>query len=66
MWQDTLLPYLAGLVPRLLQLLGNGQKLVQEGGLTALASVADSAKAAFAPFYIQACGPCSACPPAMC
>ena len=52
--QETLPPYLGGLVPRLQQLLAQGQKLVQEGALTALASVADSCKAAFSPFYVQA------------
>ena len=51
--QDCLPPYLPGLVPRLQQLLAQGQKLVQEGALTALASVADSTKLAFAPFYGQ-------------
>ena len=51
--QDCLPPYLPGLVPRLQQLLAQGQKLVQEGALTALASVADSTKLAFAPFYVQ-------------
>ena len=53
MLQDTLPPYLEGLVPRLQRLLAQGQKLVQEGALTALASVADSCKTAFAPFYNQ-------------
>ena len=55
MWgmQDLLPPYLDALIARLLGLLRNGESLVQEGALTALASVADCAKANFVVFYDQ-------------
>ena len=52
--QDLLPPYLDTLIGKLLGLLQNGQKLVQEGALTALASVADCAKEAFVKYYDQA------------
>ena len=48
-------------MPRLQQLLAQGQKLVQEGALTALASVADSCKTSFAPFYNQVFLSCNLC-----
>ena len=38
---------------KLLQLLQHGQKLVQEGALTAMASIADAAKSAFITYYDQ-------------
>ena len=53
--QDLLPPYLDALITKLLGLLQNGQKLVQEGALTALASVADCAKEAFVKYYDQVC-----------
>ena len=49
-----LLPYLDDLVVRLVALVQRGQKLVQEGALTALASLADAAKSDFAKYYDQA------------
>lgn len=51
--QDLLPPYLDVLIPKLLGLLQNGQKLVQEGALTAMASVADCAKDKFVKYYNQ-------------
>lgn len=51
--QDELPPYLDALVARLLGLLQHGQKLVQEGALTAMASLADAAKGHFAKYYEQ-------------
>ncbi len=51
--QDLLPPYLDVLIPKLLGLLQNGQKLVQEGALTAMASVADCAKDKFVKYYDQ-------------
>nr|XP_029123663.1 importin-5 isoform X2 [Elaeis guineensis] len=41
---DILTPYLDGIVSKLLVLLQNGKQMVQEGALTALASVADSSQ----------------------
>ncbi|CAN6555885.1 unnamed protein product [Malus baccata var. baccata] len=41
---DILTPYLDGVVSKLLVLLQNGKQMVQEGALTALASVADSSQ----------------------
>jgi hypothetical protein len=46
-------PYLDVLITKLLALLQNGQKLVQEGALTAMASVADCSKDKFIKFYDQ-------------
>ena len=51
--QDLLPPYLETLTAKLLALLQNGQKTVQEGALTAMASVADCAKTHFINFYSQ-------------
>ena len=51
--QDLLPPYLDMLIPKLLGLLQQGQKLVQEGALTAMASVADCAKDNFVKYYDQ-------------
>lgn len=55
--QDLLPPYLDTLTQKLLALLQNGQKLVQEGALTAMASVADCAKNHFVSYYGQAGSP---------
>jgi hypothetical protein len=41
---EILTPYLDGIVSKLLILLQNGKQMVQEGALTALASVADSSQ----------------------
>ncbi|KAF1867035.1 hypothetical protein Lal_00049462 [Lupinus albus] len=41
---DILTPYLDGIVSKLLVILQNGKQMVQEGALTALASVADSSQ----------------------
>ncbi|KAK4740781.1 hypothetical protein SAY87_024369 [Trapa incisa] len=46
-----LLPYLDGIVSKLLVLLQNGKLMVQEGALTALASVADSSQEHFQKYY---------------
>lgn len=46
-------PYLDLLITKLLALLQNGQKLVQEGALTAMASVADCSKDNFIKYYGQ-------------
>ncbi|KAK4780071.1 hypothetical protein SAY87_016177 [Trapa incisa] len=46
-----LLPYLDGIVGKLLVLLQNGKQMVQEGALTALASVADSSQENFQKYY---------------
>lgn len=46
-------PYLDVLITKLLALLQNGQKLVQEGALTAMASVADCSKDKFIKYYGQ-------------
>ncbi|KAG2671455.1 hypothetical protein I3760_14G137000 [Carya illinoinensis] len=48
---DILTPYLDGIVSKLLVLLQNGKQMVQEGALTALASVADSAQEHFQKYY---------------
>jgi hypothetical protein len=55
--QELLPPYLDALIGKLLRLLQNGAKLVQEGALTALASVADCAKEAFVKYYDQVAPP---------
>ncbi|WCJ43619.1 ARM repeat superfamily protein [Euphorbia peplus] len=49
--QDILAPYLDGIVSKLLALLQNGKQMVQEGSLTALASVADSSQEQFQKYY---------------
>ncbi|KAK9810031.1 hypothetical protein WJX72_003666 [[Myrmecia] bisecta] len=49
--QNLLPPYLDTLIHKLLMLLQNGKKLVQEGALTAMASVADCAKTHFETYY---------------
>ncbi|KAI3935949.1 hypothetical protein MKX01_021900 [Papaver californicum] len=48
---DILTPYLDGIVSKLLVLLQNGKQMVQEGALTALASVADSSQEQFKKYY---------------
>ncbi|KAL2633872.1 hypothetical protein R1flu_005351 [Riccia fluitans] len=48
---EILTPYLDGVITKLLVLLQNGKRMVQEGALTALASVADSAQALFQKYY---------------
>ncbi|KAJ7976391.1 importin-5-like [Quillaja saponaria] len=48
---DILTPYLDGIVSKLLLLLQNGKQMVQEGSLTALASVADSSQEQFQKYY---------------
>ncbi|XP_074557446.1 uncharacterized protein LOC141813385 [Curcuma longa] len=48
---DILMPYLDGIVGKLLVLLQNGKQMVQEGALTALASVADSSQEQFQKYY---------------
>ncbi|EFJ15568.1 hypothetical protein SELMODRAFT_155690 [Selaginella moellendorffii] len=48
---DILTPYLEGVIGKLLILLQNGKRMVQEGALTALASVADSAQVQFQKYY---------------
>ncbi|KAG6517212.1 hypothetical protein ZIOFF_020592 [Zingiber officinale] len=48
---DILTPYLDGIVGKLLVLLQNGNQMVQEGALTALASVADSSQEQFQKYY---------------
>ncbi|XP_021714948.1 importin-5-like [Chenopodium quinoa] len=48
---DILTPYMDGVVSKLLVLLQNGKQLVQEGALTALASVADSSQEHFQKYY---------------
>ncbi|KAG4396095.1 hypothetical protein GLYMA_19G113200v4 [Glycine max] len=48
---DILTPYLDGIVSKLLVLLQNGKQMVQEGALTALASVADSSEVQFQKYY---------------
>ncbi|KAG6605836.1 importin-5 [Cucurbita pepo subsp. pepo] len=48
---DILTPYLDGIVSKLLLLLQNGKQMVQEGALTALASVADSSQEYFQKYY---------------
>jgi len=49
--QQILQPYLGTLVGKLLQLLQSPHKMVQEGSLTAMASIADSARDAFENYY---------------
>ncbi|KAH7372426.1 hypothetical protein KP509_17G003600 [Ceratopteris richardii] len=48
---ELLNPYLDGVVAKLLTLLQSGKRMVQEGALTALASVADSSKENFQVYY---------------
>jgi len=48
---DILVPYLDGIVSKLLVLLQNGKHMVQEGALTALASVADASQSSFRVYY---------------
>ncbi|KAF2314558.1 hypothetical protein GH714_027565 [Hevea brasiliensis] len=48
---EILTPYLDGIVSKLLLLLQNGKQMVQEGALTALASVADSSQEHFQKYY---------------
>ncbi|XP_010531149.1 PREDICTED: importin-5-like isoform X1 [Tarenaya hassleriana] len=48
---EILVPYLDGIVSKLLVLLQNGKQMVQEGALTALASVADSSQEHFQKYY---------------
>ncbi|KAM7500304.1 hypothetical protein LguiA_024718 [Lonicera macranthoides] len=48
---ELLVPYLDGVVGKLLVLLQNGKQMVQEGALTALASVADSSQEHFQKYY---------------
>ncbi|KAJ8574038.1 hypothetical protein K7X08_010549 [Anisodus acutangulus] len=48
---EILTPYLDGIVGKLLVLLQNGKQMVQEGALTALASVADSSQEHFQKYY---------------
>ncbi|GLT87421.1 hypothetical protein SLE2022_055060 [Rubroshorea leprosula] len=48
---ENLTPYLDGIVSKLLVLLQNGKQMVQEGALTALASVADSSQDQFQKYY---------------
>jgi hypothetical protein len=57
MSQEVVAPYLDTLISKLLALLQHGQRMVQEGALTAMASVADCAKASFIRYYDQACRP---------
>ncbi|XP_047940572.1 importin-5-like [Salvia hispanica] len=48
---EILTPYLDGIVHKLLLLLQNSKQMVQEGALTALASVADSSQEHFQKYY---------------
>eukprot|EP00898_Chlorokybus_atmophyticus_P005983 jgi/Chlat1/6386/Chrsp44S05759 len=48
---ELVVPYLDAIINRLLSLLSSGPRLVQEGALTALASVADCAQAQFRAYY---------------
>ncbi|GAB2266827.1 Importin-5 [Dionaea muscipula] len=48
---EILTPYLDGIVHKLLVLLQAGKQMVQEGALTALASVADSSQELFQKYY---------------
>ncbi|KAL8159533.1 hypothetical protein V2J09_001070 [Rumex salicifolius] len=48
---EILTPYMDGIVSKLLVLLQNGKQMVQEGALTALASVADSSQEYFQKYY---------------
>lgn len=49
--QDLLPPHLDTLITKLLLLLQHGKKLVQEGALTAMASVADCSQSLFIKYY---------------
>ncbi|KAG1673229.1 hypothetical protein FOA52_013109 [Chlamydomonas sp. UWO 241] len=49
--EELLPPYLDSLIMKLLVLLQHGKKLVQEGALTAMASIADCSKALFVKYY---------------
>ncbi|XP_050233599.1 uncharacterized protein LOC126682090 [Mercurialis annua] len=49
---DILAPYLDGIISKLLTLMQNGKQMVQEGALTALASVADSSQEQFQKYYV--------------
>lgn len=49
--QDVMAPYLDGLISKLLALLQQGRKNVQESALTSLASVADCAQEYFIKYY---------------
>lgn len=49
--EELLPPYLDALITKLLVLLQHGKKLVQEGALTAMASIADCSKALFVKYY---------------
>ncbi|KAK1351838.1 hypothetical protein POM88_053980 [Heracleum sosnowskyi] len=48
---EILAPYLDGIVGKLLVLLQNGNQMVQEGALTALASIADISQEHFQKYY---------------
>ena len=48
---DLMAPHLDALIAKLLTLLQRGKRLVQEGALTAIASVADSAEELFVKYY---------------
>lgn len=48
---DLMAPHLDTLIGKLLVLLQRGKKLVQEGALTAIASVADSSEELFVKYY---------------
>lgn len=54
--QDTIAPYLDALISKLLALLQRGRRNVQEGALTALAAVADTAEEYFIKYY-ETCMP---------
>lgn len=49
--QDVMQPYLDGLISKLLQLLQSGRRNVQEGSLTALASIAECSQDYFIKYY---------------
>ncbi|PSC74524.1 ARM repeat-containing [Micractinium conductrix] len=49
--QDTMAPYLDALIGKLLALLQRGRRNVQEGALTAIAAVADTAEEYFIKYY---------------
>lgn len=48
---DIMAPHLDALIAKLLTLLQQGKKIVQEGALTALASVADCSQEQFVRYY---------------
>ena len=48
---EHMAPYLDSLMNKLMQMLQNGHRMVQEAALTALASTADNAQTAFAKYY---------------